>query len=76
MDIILLTGVALSSPFVIRLFQAALVKKTYRIQHYLRDMTPYYNSRKPTGQLTTESDSRETDGPEEDAGELCGDLSP
>lgn len=61
MDIIILLGVALSSPFVVRLFQAALVKKTYRIQHYLKDMTPYYNSRKQSGQLTTESDSQETE---------------
>ena len=56
LDIVLLTGVAISSPFVVRLFQAAVVSNNYRIQHYLRDMTPYYDSRKNNGQLTTESD--------------------
>ena len=33
LDIILLFGVFLSSKFVNRLFHAALVKQTYRIQH-------------------------------------------
>ena len=61
MDIIILIGVSLSSPFVARLFHAALVKKTYRIQHFLRDMTPYYESRKTNGKLTTESESLDSD---------------
>ena len=63
LDIIILGGVTLSSPFVLRLFHAALVKKTYRIQQYLRDMTPYYETSKPNGNLTPESDSKDSDDP-------------
>ena len=51
-------GWALSTIFVTRLFAAALIKSAYRVQKYLLDTTPYYDSRKhPTGDLTTESDS-------------------
>lgn len=62
LDVILLLGVFLSSPFVARLFHAALVKKTYRIQQYLNDMTPYYETKKQDdkGHLTSESDSHES----------------
>ena len=54
---LLFFGWAISSKFVMRLFHAALVKKIYRVQQYLLDMTPYYQSSKDGGKLTTESDS-------------------
>ena len=63
LDIILLFGVFLSSKFVNRLFHAALVKQTYRIQHYLRDMEPYYDTKKQDGKLTSESSSADSDSP-------------
>ena len=58
LDIVMLLGWAISSIFVSRLLQAALVKQVYRVQRYLLDMTPYYVSSRPAGQLTTESDSK------------------
>ena len=58
LDFVMLFGWAISSVFVSRLLQAALVKQVYRVQRYLLDMTPYYVSSRPTGQLTTESDSK------------------
>ena len=45
LDFVLVVGYALSHKFVARLFQAALIKRAYRLQHYLGDMTPYYNTR-------------------------------
>ena len=54
LDIVLIFGYAFSHSFVQRLFQAALVEKVYRLQHYLRDMTPYYKTR-ITGLLTPRS---------------------
>ena len=61
LEFALLFGWTISSVFVSRLLQAALVKQAYRVQRYLLDMTPYYESTKPVGQLTTESDS-DSDG--------------
>ena len=63
LDIVLLLGVAITSIFVSRLFQAAIVKQAYRVQRYLLDSTPYYESTKTTGHLSTESDSQSEDGP-------------
>ena len=37
------------------------MKQTYRIQQYMKDMTPYYESSKKNGNLTTESDSKDSD---------------
>ena len=54
-------GWAISSLFVSRLFQAALVKRAYRVQKYLLDRTPYYETSKGTGHLSTESDSSKSD---------------
>ena len=56
-EVIMFTGVALTSPFVTRLFAGALVAKLYRIQKYMSDSTPYYRTSKTDGNLTTESDS-------------------
>ena len=53
-----ITGYLVSTLFVSRLFQAALVKQVYRVQKKLLDMTPYYESNKMTGHLSTESDSK------------------
>ena len=50
-------GMVITSPFVARLFYAALVSNLYLIQSYLRDMTPYYETKKKDGKLTTESGS-------------------
>ena len=50
-------GMVITSPFVVRLFYAALVSNLYLIQSYLRDMTPYYETKKKDGKLTTESGS-------------------
>lgn len=50
-------GMVITSPFVARLFYAALVSNLYLIQSYLRDMTPYYETKKRDGKLTTESGS-------------------
>ena len=61
LDIIIFVGMCLSSSIVSRLFYAALVKQTYRIQQYMKDMTPYYESKKKNGDLTTESDSKDSD---------------
>ena len=45
LDFVLIFGWALSHKFVVRLLQAALVGRVYRMQHYLGDMTPYYKTR-------------------------------
>ena len=50
-------GQAITSSFVSRLFYAALVKRAYHVQKYMLDRTPYYETSKGTGHLTTESDS-------------------
>ena len=51
LDFVLIFGWALSHKFVLRMLQAALVGRVYRLQHYMRDMTPYYKTRVP-GQTT------------------------
>ena len=55
--LLILLGQAISSCFVSRLFYAALVKRAYHVQKYLLDRTPYYETSKGNGHLTTESDS-------------------
>ena len=60
MSVLVPIGAIISSPIVSRLFQADLVKKTYRIQHYLKDMEPYYESKKQDGNLSTESGSADS----------------
>jgi hypothetical protein len=57
LDFVLVFGSTVTSVFVSRLLQAAIVKQVYRIQRYLLDKDSYYISSKPAGQLTTESDS-------------------
>ena len=49
LDFVVMVGLSLSSVFVARLFQAALVKNSYKIQEYLKDQTPYYVSSKTNG---------------------------
>ena len=56
-EIVRAFGMVITSPFVARLFYAALVSNVYLIQSYLRDMTPYYETKKKDGKLTTESGS-------------------
>lgn len=50
-------GVLLASPFVSRMFEAAVISQTYRIQTYLNDMTAYYATSLKTDKLTEESNS-------------------
>ena len=57
LDFVIWFGWGLSTFFVSRLFAADLVSQAYRVQKYLLDPTPYYNTRKLDGHLTTESDS-------------------
>lgn len=57
LDFVLGFGWLISTVFVSRLFQAALVKKAYRVQRYMLDTTEYYETGKP-GALTTESESK------------------
>ena len=42
LDFVFVVGYVLSHKFVERLLSAALVKRVYKLQHYLKDMTPYY----------------------------------
>ena len=55
MDLIAVFGWISTSLLVSRLLQAALIKSGYRVQQFLQDMTPYYDSNNHDGRLTTES---------------------
>ena len=57
LDFVVWFGWGLSTFFVSRLFAADLVSQSYRVQKYLLDSTPFYETRKLDGHLTTESDS-------------------
>ena len=59
LDFVIWFGWGLSTLIVTRLFDAALIKKAYRVQNYLLDKTPYYKSSKPE-LLTTESEDRDS----------------
>ena len=58
LDFILMAGWSLSTVFVSRLFAAKIIAKVYRMQKYLQDMTPYYETN-IVGQV---SDSENEDG--------------
>ena len=61
LDVVLVLGWVLSHKVVLRLLHGALVGKVYRLQHYLKDMTPYYKSRMQTGSTTPPDQWTDTD---------------
>lgn len=58
-SIISLLAYYFTSNIVKRLYYAAIIASTYRIQHYDRNFSPYYQSRLLKNKLTSESDSME-----------------
>ena len=58
LDFVLLFGWALSHKFVSRIFEGALIERVYRLQNYLKDMTPYYETQ-IAGQTTPQDRSLE-----------------
>ena len=44
LDFILMVGWSISTVFISRLFSASIIQKVYRLQKYLQDMTPYYET--------------------------------
>ena len=59
LDFVIWFGWGLSTLVVTRLFDAALIKQAYRVQNYLLDKTPYYQTSKPE-RLTTESEDSDS----------------
>ena len=57
-EIVLLIASYFTGPIIKRLYYAAMVAKTFAIQHYNVDKTQYYASKSTNNELTEESSSK------------------